>query len=209
VALHGTKITIPLKVTRHRSDFKDSILVLPTNLPPGVPFQRPLILTPPKDEAKLILDIRPNVRPGVYTLVLRGRTFNRGRPRFAQEPGIVQTAPPIRLTVLPRRLDDVAVSPLKLKLQAGSQAEVLVKVGRKFAFFAGKYKVELVAPAKTEGIKAEEVTIPAGKDRAKLTLEVDPEVKPGTNVTLIVRVTAMVNNTTLKQETRLNVTVVK
>src|SRR5262249_24353171 len=151
--------------------------------------------------------VRPNIPPGVYTVVLRGRAqVGRGRPNpfGGQNLGIVQPASPVTITVLPRRLDDIAVAPLKLKVQPGGQAEVLVKVGRKLAFYTGEFKVELVTP-KSKGIHAEETSIPAGKDRTKLTVEVDPEVKPGTAVDVMVRISATVNNTIIKQESRLNV----
>jgi hypothetical protein len=209
VALHGTKLTIPVKLTRLWPNFKYPVQVLAMNLP-GTPPLRPLILTPGKDEAKVVLNIQPNIPPGVYTLVLRGRAqFVAGRKK--NRPGqaiIVQPASPITITVLPRQLATVSLSPGKLKVEAGSQTEVLVKIAQKYAFFAGEFKVQLVS-SKTKGFRAEEVTIPEGKDRAKLTVEVDPEVKPGTSASLIVRVTALVNDTPIQQDTRLDVNIVK
>jgi hypothetical protein len=70
--------------------------------------------------------------------------------------------------------------------------------------------VQLVSPASEKGIHAAEVTIPAGKDQAKLVIETDPEVMAGARSNLIVRVCARINGKgPINQEARLTVIVDK
>jgi hypothetical protein len=210
LALHQTPVTIPLKVTRHWPDFKFPIFVFATNLPGRIP-QRPIVLNPGKDENKLVVNIPPNVPPGVYTVVLRGVAQTGGRRGipFGQNFGIVQPASPITFTVIPRRLDRVALAPTKLKVRPGSQTEVLVKIPDNYRFIPGGFKVQLVSRSSFKGITAEEAAIPEGKERAKLVVAVEEDVKPGATVNLVVRVKAVVNKTTISQDVNLNVAVVK
>jgi hypothetical protein len=210
VAVHNTRITVPLKLTRHWPDFKTPVRVLPLNLPGRLQFQ-PVTLTPGKDEAKLNIDIRANVPPGVYSLVLRG--LAQAQPiRRGQFPGnlsgaVVQPAAPIKLIVLPRQFVNFRLAPNNLRVKAGDRAEVVVQVARRFDFFTGAIKVQLLS--KVKGIRASEVTLPAGKDRVTLTVDTEG-AEPGTRAEVVVRVSAEVGGKVpVTQEARLGVSVVK
>ena len=54
-------------------------------------------------------------------------------------------------------------------LSSAVTVEVVVKVARQYDF-DGEFKVQLVLPPGSQGVYAAEVTIPAGKDEAKLVL---------------------------------------
>jgi hypothetical protein len=84
----------------------------------------------------------------------------------------------------------------------------VVKVTRLFDF-AGEFKVELVLPPNAQGVSAEPVTIPAGKDEAKLILKADAAAAPGARNDLVVKATGMIDKTVTTQEAKFNVTVVK
>ena len=93
-------------------------------------------------------------------------------------------------------------------VKAGNQAEVVVRVSRLFNY-DGEFKVELVLPPNTQGISAEEVTIPAGQNEAKLVIKAEADAKPGGRPNLQVKATALYKDTPLVQQTPLNVNVVK
>jgi hypothetical protein len=211
VVTHGGRLTVPLKLKRLVPDFKYPVRVFAFNLPPGVPFQL-RVLAPGRDETRVTFPIGPNVPPGVYSVVFRAQAqfFTGGKRRRGQLLSLVESAPPISLTVLPRQLAGVSLSPPKVRVEPGGRAEVLVKVARRYKYLAGEFKVRLVSPSKEKGIHAAEVTIPAGKDRAKLVIEVDPEVMAGARSNFIVRVSGRLGGKgPINQEARLTVEVTR
>ena len=64
---------------------------------------------------------------------------------------------------------------------------MVVKVERQYDY-AGEFKVKFVPPKGLKGVEAEEVTIPAGKNEAKLVIKAAADAKPGavSNASLIV-----------------------
>jgi hypothetical protein len=65
-------------------------------------------------------------------------------------------------------------------------------------------------PANIQGLSAEEVTIPAGKNEAKLVIKVAANAQAGGRPNLTLKTTALYNGTVpLTQETKINVNVVK
>ena len=75
--------------------------------------------------------------------------------------------------------------------------------------YAGQFKVQLVLPADTKGISADEITIPAGADEAKILLRAPADATPGNRQNLVVRAVAWINgNTPLTHEAKINVNVV-
>jgi hypothetical protein len=88
-------------------------------------------------------------------------------------------------------------------------SELVVKLARNPGF-AGEFKVQLVLPANVKGVSADEVTIPAGKDEAKLMLKIAPDAAPGNRPDLIVRAIAMQNgNVPTPHDFKISVNVVK
>ena len=126
-------------------------------------------------------------------LLVRGQAqvaFSKD-PASKQKPNvtIVQPATPVTLTVLPRQVATATVAPNAPRVTIGRETEVVVKVARMYDF-AGEFRVELVLPPGTQGLGAEPVTIPAGRDEAKLVLKAAPDAPTGTRGNLIVRATA-------------------
>jgi hypothetical protein len=211
VVVHGGRLTVPLKLKRLVPEFRSPVRVFAINLPPGVPFQQ-TVLGRGRDAGRLTFAIRPNVPPGVYSLVIQAQAqfFLGGKRGRGQLLSLMESAQPISLTVLPKQLAGVSLSPPKVNIEAGGRAEVLVKVARRYKFLASEFKVQLVCPASEKGIHAAEATIPAGKDQVKLVIEADPEVIAGARSNFIVRVSARINGKgPINQEARLTVIVDK
>jgi hypothetical protein len=104
---------------------------------------------------------------------------------------------------------NVSVAPGSAAVKAGEEFEVVVKVQR-LSNYSGEFKVELVVPENARGISAPEVTIPKGKDEAKLVIRADADAAPGNRGALAVRATALVNGkVATRQEAKLTVKVVK
>ena len=210
----GDKATITLKLARVWPDFKNPLQVLPIDLPPNITINnnQPLAINADKAEATMAVDVKANALPGTYNLVLRTQTqipYNKD-PKNAQKPAVnvVLPATPVVLTVLPKNLGTVAVTVPNPNVKVGGETEVVVKITRLFDY-AGEFKVELVLPANVQGVSAEAVTIPAGKDEAKLILKAAADAAPGARNELVVRATATLGMNTTTQEAKFNVTVAK
>ena len=220
--------TITVKQTRLWQDLKEPIAVqaLAAELP-GRQNQReslitinknqPVNLTPDKAEAKLTVDVGPNVQPGVYNVVLRTSAANVSfvrDPKATPKPApvkiiLVEPSVPLTLTVLPRTVGKLTLANANPTLKVGGRVEVVVKVARLWDY-TGEFKVSLVPPASVKDVTAAEVVIPAGKDEATLVLTAPAAAKPGGRNDLIVRAVAMVNgNAPTTQEVKFNLNVAK
>jgi hypothetical protein len=216
--LAGDKVTIPLHVKRLWADLKGPVQVTAVGLPGQGNQQplafnngQPLTLGPGKEDASAVLDVRNNAPPGVYTLVLKAT----GTLPYAKDPAaknkpnvtITEVSTPITITVVPKNVAAVSVTPANPTAKIGKDVEVTVKVNRLFDY-PGEFKVELVAPADVKGISAESVTIPAGKDEVKMTVKVAADAAQGTR-NLTVRATAPFGEKTTTQEAKLAINVSK
>jgi hypothetical protein len=214
----GDKITVALKATRMAPELKAPIVVtsavpLPNNQPPFITFNNNQPVNIAATDAPAVLTIAPNAVPGTYTLVFRSvaqMPFTRDPSK--QKPtniSIVSASTPVTFTVLPKDLATVTLTPPNATVKLGTQAEVVVRVARKYDF-AGEFKVELVLPPNIKGISADPVTIPAGKDEAKLVVKVAPDAPGGNQPNLTVRATAMfIGNVPVVQEAKFAVNVTK
>jgi hypothetical protein len=170
-------------------------------------------MAPGKDTASAVLDIRAAAAPGVYNLVLQGTAqtpFNKD-PAAKQKPNInvVFPATPIAITILPRQVGSISLSNANVKLKAGTQVELLVKVARS-QDYSGEFKVQLVVPAAVKGIASEEVKIQEGKAEAKLLLKAATDATLGNHANLIVRATAALpGNHLLAHDAKLTVNIAK
>jgi hypothetical protein len=85
---------------------------------------------------------------------------------------------------------------------------MVVKIDRLYDF-AGEFKVHFEAAKGTAGISAADVTVPAGKEEAKLLFKADAKAKPG-GVAGVIQVTAMYDGKhAIVHETKVNFNVVK
>jgi hypothetical protein len=217
VVNQGEKVEVPVKLQRFSADFKAGVQVVALNLPdqPGanrapVPL---LTLNPGTDQGKVVLDVKPNALPGTYSVVLygmaqspfaKGGQGNQRRNAFVTEPST-----PVQVTVLPKQVAAVQLSSNNVTVKPGKEAEVVVRVNRMFEF-DGEFKVELVLPSGTKGLRADEATIPAGENEAKLVIRADSDAGSGNRGPFSVRATAVVHEkTTVAQEAKLSVNVVK
>ncbi|HLJ95729.1 MAG TPA: hypothetical protein VKU02_21310 [Gemmataceae bacterium] len=216
----GSKIKLGLKLARLWPDFKKEVPVAPidpaTHLPGGLTFannNQPVTIPADKDDAPpTTVDVKTNVPPGTYNLVLRGTVqVPYGKDAKAKKANATIGLPsnPITLTVLPNQVAKINVNNASPTLKIGAQTELVIKVARLHAY-AGAFKVHLVLPPDMKGIQADEIMIPAGEDEAKIVLRAPADATPGNRQNLIVRAIALINgNTPLMHDVKINVNVVK
>jgi hypothetical protein len=222
VVVQGDKATLKLKLARLWPDFKNPLQVnagqppqmrQELELPPEVRLNPPALnLAANQTEGTLVVTVAPNAPPGTYTIVLRGQSqvpFARD-PAAKQKPPIliIQPSAPVTLTVLPKAVGTLALSNPSPTVKIGAQAEVTVTVKRLFGY-DGEFKVQVVLPPNAKDLQIPEVVIPAGKDQAKLVVQVPAGARPGNYPNLVVRATAAYQGATATQEVKFNVNVVK
>jgi hypothetical protein len=198
VLVQGEKLRVPVTVTRRRPDVKAPVKIRALSLPPGLSISgKPLSLTFAADEATVVLDLemKKELVPGTYTVVFQAKApippvQDVGSKSKANVEVSVPSAP-LTLTVLPRQVAEVRLSPAEPAVRVGGTAEVMVKVKRLSAY-QGEFKVQVVIPDAVRGLTAGEAVIPAGKDEAKLVFKASPSAPPGPCVGLTVRALAQV-----------------
>lgn len=206
----GEKATLPLKVQRLWPDFKGPIQVTAVGLPTGMTVANTSVAN---DSGNVVLSTTAQVPPGSYNVVLRGSAtvpFNKD-PMAKQKANlnVVQASTPLTVTIVPKQLASLTVTPATLKAKVGEPAKVVVKVARMYNY-PGEFKVELVLPPNSKGLSAPEVTIPAGKDEAELVITVASDADAGNKAGLLVRATAMFNGSVaVKHEAKFAINVQK
>lgn len=182
--------------------------------PQNAPVTAQIAMQPTKDKAEVPvnIDVKSNAVPGPYTLVLRGVS----QVPFVKDPMAKGKAnvpadafsTPIPVLVLPNAVAKLSPSPLPNNtLKIGAPAELVVKIDRQFDY-AGEIKVKFELPKGVTGVTAAEVTVPAGKDEARLTLTADG--KPGAVQNAIVTATALyAGKYTITQEAKVSFNVVE
>ncbi|MBY0525115.1 MAG: PPC domain-containing protein [Gemmataceae bacterium] len=212
-APQGDKVTVPIKIERLWPDAKAPVQVQAVGLPTGMTFNNnnaPMAVA--NDNGSLVLTVGPNVPPGNYSIVFRGTSqvpYSKD-PMAKMKPNVAVTQPslPVTVSVVPKTLATLTVTPPNATAKVGTEVKVMVKVAR-LLDFPGEFKVELVQPPTAKGIAAPEVTIPAGKDEIELVLKVDADAPPGNRADLLVRATAMYGATAVKHEQKFAVNVTK
>jgi hypothetical protein len=210
-AVQGQRVTVPVRLVRNWPELKGRpVQVAALALPPALGFQQ-FTLTQGKDAGKAVITVRPNAQPGTYTVVLRGQVLVQKADKKTKRRtnlNVQLPSTPITVTVLPKALARLSV-PGAARVKAGEEVEVRVKVARLYGY-GGPFTVQLVLPPDGKGLEAEEVTIPAGKNEARLVIRADPDARPGPRPNLVVRAVAMFNGKVpTKHEARINVVVAK
>jgi hypothetical protein len=213
--VQGGKVTVPLKLARLWPDFKNPVQVLidPREIPQNLLTVGAVNIPANGNAGSTVLNINPNAQPGTYSIVFRGAAavpFNKD-PLAKARPNInvVQPCTPVTVTILPKQVATVSVSNTNPTIKIGMQMALDVRVTRQFNY-DGEFKVQLVLPPNVQGLSAEEVTIPAGKNETKLVIKVPATAQPGGRPNLTVKTTALYNGTVpLTLETKINVNVIK
>jgi hypothetical protein len=219
VVVQGTKVNVALKLARLWPDFKVPLQVaaldFQTHLPQNLAFNnnQPITIPAGKDTATAVLDVRGNVLPGTYNVVLQGTAqlpYNKDPMAKQKQPvPLVQPATPLVITVLPKQVANLSVADANPTVKAGGQVELVVRVAR-LNDYAGEFKVKLVLPPGVKGVEASETTIAAGQTEAKLILKVPAGTALGNRPNLVVQAVATLQgNIPLRHETKINVNVVK
>jgi hypothetical protein len=218
----GDKATIKLKVARTWTDLKGPIQIgilqaqglqgheYPLNL--RINNNQPLNVAANQAEATLAVTVGNDVPPGTYNVVLRGQTqvqFNKDvKSKQKQNTFVVATSSPVSITVLPKALATLSVTNQNPSVKIGGETKVVVRVKRQFEY-DGAFEVQLELPKGQQGVTADKVTIPAGKDEVELVLKAPTAATAGNRGGVVVRATALFNKTPIVHETKINVNVVK
>jgi hypothetical protein len=218
----GDKAVLKVKVDRLLADLKGPLQIqvmqgpqqqgaeLPVNL--RINNNQPINVNAGQKEGTLNVTVGADVPPGVYNVVLRGQTQGQYQrdPKNKQKQNIffVQPSAPVSITVLPKSLATFTVANPSPTVKLGKEVEVVVRVARKFNY-TGPFTVQLVVPPGVKGIEAEDVTIPAGKDEAKLVVRVPADAAVGNRGNLVVKATTTFGKTPVVHESKFSVNVVK
>ncbi|MBL8796110.1 MAG: PPC domain-containing protein, partial [Planctomycetia bacterium] len=211
--LVGGSADVKVQVRRQWPDFKAPVQLVRRAAPAQANGQ---LITIPNtnitgNDGIVKVQIPAKTPPGVYNLVFQGtaavplaRTKDDKKKANVQ---VVELVPPIKLTVY----DSVAELKLeqpKVTINTGTEVAVPVRVLPRFGY-KGALKLELVPPPELKDLSAAPVSVPAGGGEAKLLLKAGANAKPGTYANVLVRATATVDKSSLTEETRLTLTVVK
>jgi hypothetical protein len=170
---------------------------------------------PTKDKPEVLvnLDAKTNAVPGTYAIVLRGVSqvpFQRDPMAKGKAPNVPAESfsTPITVLVIPKSVVKVTVGSLPGNtLKIGTPGELVVKVDRQYDY-AGEIKLKFELPKGSSGVTAEEVTIPAGKDEAKLVLKAASSAKPGGISNAVITATAVyAEKHTITHEAKVSFTV--
>ena len=180
----GEKIAITLTIERTSSDTKQPIHVYPVILPPNIVApgnnNQAIFMNAPgaKVESKLSLDVRPNVPPGTHVMLFRAQTdLPKGKNNQRSGSPIGVTSQTVMVTVLPRDLATVKVSPDNLTLKAGEATTVKVQIKR-LGGFSGAFRVEMLPNEGTKRLESTPVTIAAGQNSIDLEIRAVKDAKP-------------------------------
>ena len=112
------------------------------------------------------------------------------------------------LTVVPKSVATLALASPTVTAKVGAETEFVVKLTRQFDY-DGEFKVEVVLPAAVKDVTVAAVTVPAGKDEAKLIINVPTDAPPGNRADLVVKATATYKDVPIVHEAKFAVNVVK
>jgi hypothetical protein len=197
----GDKFSVPLKVNWTGDKQPVTLTAEPIAQTPQaspVTVQIPTQPTKEKPEAVVNFDVKASAAPGTYSITLKGVAqvpFARPAAGGAMAKGSPVPAEafsdPIQVVVIPTAVAKVTVGNLPNNtLTAGTPGELSIKVERQYDF-AGEFQVKFELPKGTTGVTAAALTIPAGKDEAKLVLTAPADAKPGAVSNATVSVTAL------------------
>ncbi len=169
MARPGT-VKFPVNLVR-RGDFKGGVAVVALELPPGAASKGTITIDPDKTSGEMEIKLGKTTPLGTYTLSLIGVA---DVPAGILTPGrggnlkLGVASLPIKLTV--------TASPIRLKVAAptdpvrpGTKVELAIELERLYDY-AEPVQVRLSIPNELNDIRAAVVTIPRGKNDAKLAI---------------------------------------
>jgi hypothetical protein len=156
------------------------------------------------------LDIQNAVPGGSYTILARGlaQVSYAKNPKAKPANASVIDAAPVTLTVIPRQVATVSVTPGGVSVKPGGQVEVAVRISRQNNY-TGEFRIELALTPDSKGVRAEPAVIPAGKDEGKLIIKADDDAPLGGHKGLIKAVAVVGGRTTITQEAKFQVQVAR
>lgn len=204
--LQGNKVSLALKLNRLSPEFKSAVNVTGVALPTGMVLQ-PTVMSPDKD-VPLSFDSKTTVQPGNYTLILRGQTVDPKTKQPAKgmaTPNIVEHAPPIALTIVPKQLFKLSLPADPIKLTRGTDADAIVQLTRLFPY-EGDVDVDL-APGSAKGIALGAVQRKSDSEM-KVSFRAGDDVPAGA-ATVNLRITARIDELAISHEAKVSLIVQK
>ena len=203
--------------------FNGPITVSAEGLPPGVTCP-PQVMAPNLRQVPLVISAAPTAAPGVFDLKAKGTATVNGQPvvREARPATITWAVPPQQGIPAVSRLDRAALVAVreqapfrvtaalgKATVLQGEKPNLTLKLARLWPDFKGQ--VQLIAmdlpPNLLTVNNNQPVTIPAGKDDAKVPVDAKPTLPPGT-YTIALRATTQIaynKDPMAKQKPNINV----
>jgi hypothetical protein len=217
----GEKFSVPVKVNWLAGD-KQNVTLSAEPLAQNqqsnpITVQIPTQPTKDKPEAVVNFDVKSNALPGTYSVVLKGVAqvpYAKPAPGGAMAKGpnlpADEFCEPIAVTVIPSAIARVTPGALANNiLKLGATGELVVKIERQYEF-AGEFKVKFVPPMGVRGVTADDVTIPAGQNEAKLIITAAKDAKPGAVSNASIVVTAVYDKKhTITHEAKVTFTLAK
>jgi len=222
VLVQGAQTTLGLKLTRLWPEMKGPMYIMPVQAAPGRPLlplnvivnrnnNQPITLQAGKDQAAVTIEARPNAQAGTFNLVLAAEAqvpVPGSGARQRQSVVVALPATPITLTILPREVARLSLARNNPTIRAGTGMDLELRVAR-LNNYDGPLDVDAVLPARMDDLHVAPAVIPAGLNQARLRLEATDSAHLGPHANLALRVIARLNGTTIKQELKFNVRVIR
>jgi Bacterial pre-peptidase C-terminal domain len=195
------KLTVPFKITR-QGDNKTPITLQQVGL--GANPQQSLItvnngqplapIAADKNDGNFVIDLKPNITPGTYSVTLKATTpiqFTKDpATKKTQNATIAEATTSVIFKVLPVSVAKVSAS-AKSNFKPGVDGEIIVKVERQ-GDYARDFKVKVVLPPNTKGISVGEATIPVDKNEVVIPVKVAADAVAGNLQNVVVQATTLV-----------------
>jgi len=185
----GDKVTIPFKITRGPETKTPITLqqitmgVAAVQTPVSVNNGAALPPIPPeKNDGEVVVEVKANTPPGVYTIVLKATTpiqFSKDMANKKNQNLLISTSTtPVVFKILPVSLAKITVTP-KANFKGGKEGEIAIKVERQ-ADYAGEFQVKFTLPMNTKGLTIVDTVIPADKNEITVPVKVAEDAPAGT-----------------------------
>ena len=216
VMKQGDKLTLPVKATWAGAEKPNVTLVAEPMLQNQqlAPITIAIAAQPTmaKPDVTATIDVKPTAPPGVYSIVIRGDSqvgFIRDPMAKTAKANVPSSAftDPVEITVIPTSVAKVTPGAIPNNtVKAGATGEMVIKIERQYDY-AGEFKVKFVPPMGVTGITAVEVTVPAGKDEAKLVFTATADAKPGAIAGVVIVTATYDKKYPIAHETKVNFTI--
>jgi hypothetical protein len=214
----GEKIALPVSIDWQGEGKRPNVVNLATEPTFSMQGQnavsanngQPIPVPKDKNETTITLDIRQNIAPGLYNVMLRGDTKAQMttdmEKKTKKEFTVMAFAEPFAVKVLPVSLGKLTASPSG-PVKPGQSTTLILRVERQFDF-AGEFPVKIAFPPNS-GLSADDGAIPAGANEAKITVNASKDAKPGNVPNVAIEAMPLFDGDAVPHKTQANFTIAK